>query len=181
MTTEIPCAALPSKMLPGVAEFTIEFPTGTDRALFSVAVNIAHERGLAPVDALSIAYEVASATSPVLYEIDCGDCALYYAKGVVSPLVAIEDARRHWTGEGYPMMARHVWLRFTVGGWSGEYSSMVESGNPGGRGGSFKATLVGSPEDINTYRTLVDVKTSPGRVTKQWLEAWQAYVESVTC
>jgi hypothetical protein len=174
-TTDLPCAACPSKM-GGTPTTTISFPTEQDRRLFNAAVSIAHDRKLPLLDALVITYDVAAEVLPTIQELDCSDFSLHVIKGAVSPYAAMIDVRRrYYSVDAVKLEARHVWLRTTVANWSGEYSCVIANGNPDGTGGSYRATVVAMPEDANTY----DVSAAPApivcRVTADWLAAWEQF------
>jgi hypothetical protein len=181
---DIPCAATPSKMLPGSPEHLLVFPTGDDRKLFNAAVNLAHEHELPLVDALRIAYGIAAALADQLESLDYnqGETELYIGKGVMSPYVAVLAAQKQYTGENVPMVARHLWLRISVCDaryWDANY--IVANGRSDGKGGSYRATVVSPAGEPNAYDVAVDVKTYPCRVTKQWLDAWDEFTRGLSC
>lgn len=168
-------------MLPGIADQLITFLTRDDKRLFESAVNIAHEHKLDMLTAFRIAYGVAADLLPGGEEISGDDFSMIVYKGVVSPCVAIMDAMRTHFGPA-TLVAKHVWLRTTVGNWSGEYSSVITSGNPNGKGGSYRATIVASAIDARAY----DVSAAPEpiacRATQAWCIAWSAFqLEVHTC
>lgn len=179
-----PCAAAPSKMLPGVPDYTIRFPTDTDRRLFNAAVSLAHEHKIVPlVEALHVAYGVAADIAPALQELEYADEAtLFIGKGVLSPYVAVIAAQQQHTGDGCPMVARHVWLRTSIeNARAADADYIVDNGRPDGKGGSYKATVVAPARYSHGYDVAVDVKECPCRVTKQWLEAWDEFTKSLSC
>jgi hypothetical protein len=183
MHDDIPCAAAPSKMLPGVPEHTIVFPTADDRELFQAAVNLADEHKLPLVDALRIAYGIAADIAPALSELDWADeCTLYIGKGVLSPFVAVMAAQKQYTGEGASMVAHHVWLRTTIeDARHSDANYVVGNGRPDGKGGSYKATVVQPAGMGPCYDVAVEVKAYPCRVTKQWLDAWDEFTRGLSC
>lgn len=170
-------------MLPGVAEHPLVFPTVTDRELFQAAVNLAHDRKVPLVDALYIAYGIAADIAPGLGELDYADeCTLYIGKGILSPFVAVLAAQKQHTGEGVPMVARHVWLRTSIeGARHSDANYIVDNGRSDGKGGSYKATLVAPASYAHSYDVAVDVKAYPCRVTKQWLDAWEEFTRGLSC
>lgn len=180
---DLPCAASPSKMLPGPFDCTITFPTDADHRLFNAAVNLAHEHKLPLVDALYIAYGIAAEIAPGLTELDYNDdCTLYIGKGIMSPFVAVLAAWKQHTGEDVPMVARHVWLRTSIeGARHSDANYIVDNGRSDGKGGSYKATLVAPADYAHSYDVTVDVKTYPCRVTKHWLDAWEEFTRGLSC
>lgn len=171
-------------MLPGIPEHVILFSTSTDRKLFNAAATLAHERNLPLVDALRIAYGIAADLAPGLEHLDYGhgDAELYIGKGVLSPFVAVLAAQNQHTGPDVPMVACHVWLRTTLGvsGYS-DSNYCVGNGRPGGKGGSYKATVVSPVDFAHSYDVAVTVEPCACRVTKQWLDAWHEFTQSLSC
>lgn len=183
MHTDAPCAAAPSKMLPGIPEHVIVFPTNDDRKLFNAAVNLSHDHKLPLVDALRITYGIAADIAPGLDELTYAEeTTLFIGKGVWSPFVAVIAAQKQHTGDDVPMIARHVWLRTTIeNARHSDANYIVGNGRSDGKGGSYKATVV-EPAGYGTcYDVTVDVKTYPCRVTKQWLDAWDEFTRGLSC
>lgn len=180
----IPCAADPYKMLmlPGVSEHILEFPTRDDRKLFAASVNLAHDRPQIPmVDAIHIAYGIAADMAPALTELCYNDdCTMLAFKGVLSPFVAVLAAQKQYYVEGVQRVSRHVWLRTSVGGACySDYDYTIDNGRPDGKGGSYRATLVVPVGYKHRYDVAVNVPSYPCRVTKPWLEAWDAFTASL--
>lgn len=182
MHPDIPCAALPSKMLPGVPEHTIVFPTGDDRKLFSAAVNLSHTQHITLVEALDVVYSIAADIAPGLSELDWADEAtLLIGKGVWSPFVAVIAAQQHCDDE-VPRRAYHVWLRTTIeDARHADANYLIGNGRSDGKGGSYRATVVQPVDMAPCYTVAVDVKTYPCRVTKHWLDAWEEFTRRLSC
>jgi len=177
----IPCAADPGKMLPGIANKLVAFPTQCDRKLFAAAVNLAFDHKLMLFDAIHISYGIAADIAPAMEGLSYNDdFTMFVGKGILSPFVAVLAAQKQHTGDGVPMVARHVWLRTSIGGaFDSDCAYTIDNGRPDGKGGSYRATIVVPVGYKHSYDVAVTVPSYPCRLTKQWLEAWDAFTASL--
>lgn len=179
MSYDPPPAANPSAMLPygwQDEQVLVEFPTDLDRKLFTVGLNAPD--GVELFNAWRIAYEAVAETIDC-GRIDCGDFYLGRIKGVVSPLVAIIRARREIDNDG-ELSTKHVWLRHSQTAHREDFwDYCVEDGNPSGKGGSYRGTIVGAAGDLNTYTVKVETEPVRCRVTPGLLLEWERFDSAV--
>lgn len=163
----------------GVPSSIIEFPTNTDRFLFEAALNSSARRGTSFLEELHEAYAIVEhiSESPTPIEWNDGESTVYYFRGLVSPLVAAYAVKLRETGEDVPVRVRHVWLRYSM-----EQNELrVVDGYPGGKGGSFKATVVESTCQSGGYSRVVDDLPVRGRATEALAEVWHQFVGGLLC
>lgn len=78
---------------------------------------------------------------------------------VIGRYYGVED---YWGDPLSPIAVKHVWLRTMMNGHRTDYDYVVGNGHPGGRGGSYKATIVGDAESMSVYTE--DVELTPLKV-----------------
>ena len=155
--SDLPLAANPSAMGFPKAYATISLDDDFERRILERALNAPKEVSFEY--ALSLVYEATGAlaasqgkASTIGFE-EGPDVVRF--KGFWPKTAAILAARRmgildYWGDPIGPLECRYVWLRTMVDGRQSEYDYTVAPGTPG-RGGSYRATLVGDPENVSVY------------------------------
>lgn len=182
MTTDMhkPLAAT-FAMMKGGGEVHITFPTDMDRRLFQEGLRIADECAIIPIGAWKIIYRGAARTLTEVRRIDCMDFYMHRIKGIVSPSMAILAVRGEDVADDVPLAVTYVWLRHSQNANREEgWGYCVEDGNPSGKGGSYRGTIIASPRDIGMYSVKVERKPPQVyRTTECLLNAWELFCDRV--
>jgi hypothetical protein len=163
----IPLAANPSVLGTG-PRVPIKVADDFERRLLQRALN--RDPSMSLTKALELVYAGAAVamSGPAGPDIICfeGGPDALRLKGILPETVAMVLGRwygleNYWGDPLVPMAVKHVWLRTMMHG-NTEYDYVIGNGTPGGRGGSYKATIVGDIESLSVYTEVVE--TTPMRV-----------------
>lgn len=154
---DVPLAANPSKM-GGPGTFLLAIDDDYERSLITRAIN--HPPDTTLMHALDLVFGGAAMIAlcqggPEMIHFESGP-DLLRLKGIWPTTVA--QAAGKWYGlEDFcgdpltPICVKHVWLRTMMDGNYTDCDYVIGNGHPGGRGGSYKATIIGDAESMSVY------------------------------